>query len=458
MRAKIYPLFLLALLLPAPALADPGAPVPATPLAILGFVALVAWGIGRYAAALRADFVRLAAEASPAERLAAFRDSPAGLPEGSVRAALAVAIVLLCLPALVLSQALGLGGTGELGTILGGVIGFYFGSRGAAEPVSRRTDLPPIQPPTPVATALSAGADAARAAVPMLGEAASRAAAVLDGAAQAAPAIEAAFRHADAPSLAAALAAASQAVEDAGEEAGFPPALHQVLRTAQAATEAAAAVETAMADPKPEGLAEALSPVLRAFGAVPGLALGPAAVAGGLLLGAVQAAAVGRAHQARWMARVLDRPVPPELLPAGAWDGEAARALLSESPVMAAALADRLSPAAPEQAAAGALARLLEPDGDAWLQAEHPAIAPADAEAAVAALRRVVLDGLLDAADHRPVAVAGSLVPQPVLRAELDRLRTGGAGGAVQALGRLAATLSEDAPAKVERALAEAAR
>jgi hypothetical protein len=433
-QLPVFGLAALVLLLPAPARAEIPAPAAIAPFAVLAFVALVAWGLGRYAAALRADFVRLAAEAPPADRLAAFRDLPAGLPEGSVRAALAVAIVLLCLPALVLSQALGLGGTGELGTILGGVIGFYFGSRGAGEAEGRRRSDPPARP-VPAAAPPS------------------QAAAVLEAAAQAAPAVEAAFRQATPVSVAAALAAASQAVEAAGEEAGFPPQLRQVLRTAQAATEAAAAVDQALDAPE-AGLGAALGPVLRAFAAVPLLGATPAGLAGGLLLGAWQAAAVGRAHHARWMARVLDRPVPPEALPDGAWDGEAARALLSESPVLAAALADRIAPDAPQETAATALARLLEADGAAWLSAEHPGLG-AEAEAAVAALRRRVLDRLLDQADVRP---AGDL-EQPVLRAGLDRLREAGAGGAVQALGRLAEGLSgsgPDFPAQVARAIAEA--
>jgi hypothetical protein len=430
MHVPLCLLAALALLLPAPARAEGAALSAATPLAVLGFVAVIAWGLGRYAASLRADFVRLAADAPPSERLAAFQNAPAGLPEGSVRASLAVAIVLLCLPALVLSQALGLGGTGELGTILGGVIGFYLGSRGAGDGERTRRAEPaaaPAAPPT-------------------------RAAAVLEAAAQAAPAVEAVFRQPSPASIAAALAAASQAVDEAGEEAGFPPQLRQVLRTAQAATEAAAAVDAL--DSPEAGLGAALGPVLRAFAAVPLLGASPAGLAGGLLLGAWQAAAVGRAHHARWMARVLDRPVPPEALPAGAWDGEAARALLAESPVLAAALADRIAPDAPQDAAATALARLLEEDGAAWLRAEHPGLG-AEAEAAVAAMRRRVLDGLLDQTDVRP---AGGL-EQPALRAALDRLREGGAGSAVQALGRLAEGLSgsgPDFPAAVARALVEA--
>ena len=135
----------LLLLLPATAEAQAAAEAaaPRLPFAALGvlvLVALLAWGLARYAGALRADFVRLAAEASPSERLAAFRECPAGLPEGSVRAALAVAIVLLCLPALVLSNALGLGGTGELGTVLGGVLGFYFGTRNGGDAESARRE------------------------------------------------------------------------------------------------------------------------------------------------------------------------------------------------------------------------------------------------------------------------------------------------------------------------------
>ena len=43
---------------------------------------------------------------------------------------------------------------------------------------------------------------------------------------------------------------------------------------------------------------------------------GPAGIAGAVVLGAVEAARIGRAHYQRWVARVLDRPVTRDLFPA----------------------------------------------------------------------------------------------------------------------------------------------
>ena len=339
----------LLVLLPLPAAAEDG--VSAPPLAVGGvllLVGLLAWGLGRHAAAIRADFVRLAAEAPPADRLAAFRDAPGGLPEGSIRAALAFFIVLLCLPALVLSRALGLAGTGELGTILGGVIGFYFGTR-------------------------SAGGEA-----------------------------EGARRQAEAAQAGRALAE-----QDAAAARAEGAAAHQEAATR--ARDAATATE---------GLSR----------------LAAAAAAGTAVARAVAALLPG---------------------PAGAALNGAAGAI----PAVQAAIEDP-TPEASQEEAAAALSRLLDPGAGAWLFAEHgSAFASAtEAEAAVASLRRVMLETELDRADTRP---AGAL-SQAALRTELDRLREAGAGGAIDTLALLAEGLIGrdgvgDFPALVTRALTEAA-
>jgi len=112
------------------------------------FVALVCFGIARYAWQLRRDYLNLMLTAprepgTSTDRLTLYRDSPFGLPEGSIRGIIAVAIVLVALPAMVLNRVLGMATTGELGTILGGVLGFYFGSRssgGDADAARRQAD------------------------------------------------------------------------------------------------------------------------------------------------------------------------------------------------------------------------------------------------------------------------------------------------------------------------------
>lgn len=109
------------------------------------FVAALAFGLGRYAWQLRRDYIHVLSTAprdpgATTDRLDIYRDSPGGLPDGTIRAALAIVIVLLTIPAIVLSRQLGLSSTGELGTILGGVLGFYFGTRtgGAETDAARR--------------------------------------------------------------------------------------------------------------------------------------------------------------------------------------------------------------------------------------------------------------------------------------------------------------------------------
>lgn len=119
---------------PAQAQATPTLPIV---LGFIAFVAMVCFGIARYTWQLRRDYLDLMVNAprepgATTDRLSLYRDSPFGLPEGSIRGIIAIAIVLVALPAMVLNKVLGMATTGELGTILGGVLGFYFGSRNAS--------------------------------------------------------------------------------------------------------------------------------------------------------------------------------------------------------------------------------------------------------------------------------------------------------------------------------------
>jgi hypothetical protein len=157
--------------------------------------------------------------------------------------------------------------------------------------------------------------------------------------------------------------------------------------------------------------------------------------------------APGRRHRsgaaitsAGWPA-CWNRPVSRDLFPGGEWDGEAARTVIAASPALAEALSARLSSDAPQGAAAEALRRLLDPGAGDWLYAENPAAfaSATEAEEAVAALRRTLLEGELDRADGRPVPLgAGLALPQAVLRADLDRLREAGAGEAIDTLALVA--------------------
>jgi hypothetical protein len=477
----------------------PGAiPDLALVLGVTGFVLLLAFGLARQAWTLRRDFVRLL-RASPGQGAALFRDAPAGLPEGSVRAAIAIAIVLVTLPALVLSRLLGLGSSGELGTVLGGVLGYYFGARGGTDPEARRAasaaeaarreaeqataaaraetaaEAKARRAATEGAEALASAraaeagavaaqrpelaarlADAAAAARAIAALLPAGPGAVLREGGSAAEAIGAAIAEPTPARIAAATASAAAALRAVGEGTELADRLAGALQAAGEAAGALAAVEAAVAAPTPERIAaalaagarvaggaegalgQALAPALAGLGTAlraPGVAgalglAGPAGIAAAVLLGAVEAARIGRAHYQRWVARVLDRPISRDLFPAGEWDGEAARAVIAEEPLLAAALARHLSADVPQRDAAAALADLLEPGAGARLFAAAPGIfaSEAEAEAAVARLRRRLLEAELDRADPHAQARGAPL------RAELDRLREAGAGEALDTL------------------------
>ncbi|MCZ8148250.1 MAG: hypothetical protein O9325_10440, partial [Roseomonas sp.] len=261
--------------------------------------------------------------------------------------------------------------------------------------------------------------------------------------------------------IAAAVEAASLALREAGEGAELAARLDDALRALGAAAGTLGAVQAAVRNPTPDRLAEAATQAARLAGAPEGLSAaitpalgllgttmrlpgvagalglaGPAGVATALLVGAAEAARIGRAHYQRWVARVLDRPVSRDLFPAGEWDGEAARALIGAEPALAAALAPRIGPEAPQADAAAALAELLEPGAGVRIFAATPdTFASAmEAEAAIARLRRLLLDREIDAADPRPVKLGELAVPQPRLRQDLDLLREAGAGEALDTL------------------------
>jgi hypothetical protein len=490
---------------PGPAFAETadGAP-PALPV-ILGvalFVLLIAFGLGRHAFALRRDFLRLLS-AAPEHGAALFREAPAGLPEGSVRAAIAVAIVLVTLPALVLSRALGLGSTGELGTILGGVLGYYFGARGGTDPgaaigaaraaadsATRRSAedsagqsraLSEAATRLPGLAARAAEAAAAARAVAALLPAGP--AGALHRAGDTAEAVGRALRDPSPGHIAAAVEAAAVALREAGEGTDLAARLDGALRALGAAAGALGAVHAAVRDPTPDrlaeaaaqaarlagtpdGLASALAPALGLLGSamrLPGVAgalglAGPAGVATAVVVGAAEAARIGRAQYQRWVARVLDRPVSRDLFPAGAWDGEAARALIGADPALATALTARIGPDAPQEDAAAALADLLEPGAGARLFAASPEAfaSEIEAEAAVARLRRLLLDRELDAAEPPPLVLGDVAVPQARLRQDIDLLREAGAGEALDTLLLLADGVIATQPETAATVLAEA--
>ncbi len=105
-----------------------GAPVSLVALLIfgvgLGFAAFLWWLASR-------SFALLRDPGTTPEQIAAMRDLPLALPEGTVRALLALIVGIIGLPLLLFSQALALNDAvaGYVNGIIAGVFGYYFGAR-----------------------------------------------------------------------------------------------------------------------------------------------------------------------------------------------------------------------------------------------------------------------------------------------------------------------------------------
>ncbi len=83
------------------------------------------------------SFAFLAAPGTTSEQIAALRDLPMALPEGTVRAILALIVGVVGLPLLLFAAALGLSDAvaGYVNGIIAGVFGYYFGARGVTPDV-----------------------------------------------------------------------------------------------------------------------------------------------------------------------------------------------------------------------------------------------------------------------------------------------------------------------------------
>jgi hypothetical protein len=90
----------------------------------MGFAAFLWWLAAR-------SFALLRDPATTPAQIAALRDLPMGLPEGTVRALLALIVGIIGLPLLLFSQALALNDAvaGYVNGIIAGVFGYYFGAR-----------------------------------------------------------------------------------------------------------------------------------------------------------------------------------------------------------------------------------------------------------------------------------------------------------------------------------------
>ncbi len=370
----------------------------------IGFACLLGWLAAR-------SFALLRDPATTPAQPGALRDLPLALPEGTVRAVLALLVGVVGLPLLLFSQALGLRDAviGYVNGIIAGVFGYYFGARGTA-PDARR---------------LGAALDDAQQQNATLrgnAEAAERRAASAADAASLPGRAAAALRSLDRQ-----LGLAGIIVDTLGPALppGLLPAdaaatLQRLRGVAQSARDlAGGAVDEATlkrlidAMGRLAGGTGPLASLLRqAAGALPALAGGPlGAIAAALGLGA----ALGSAAYRRWRAQILAAPHDPQLFDAGLITPGAAELALQAAPGFSHAFAAR---AAEPGFLATLLDQALRPDGAALLWAAHGHDAPGiESEAAMAAalaeFRHALLADRL-AADITPAMaqqVAQSLSP-----------------------------------------------
>ncbi len=436
----------------------PGASVP-LPVAWLDFRALfllfmiaACLAVGAWLWAVRRDFVRMVGPDPAAEKLALFREAQAGLPDGTIRAVLALLVVLVTLPAMVFFRALGLESSGELGTILGGILGFYFGSRsggGEADAFRRQADAmrDQAEDQRQRAQAAEQARDAA-----------------ICGHQQA---VQAARQ--DASAATGLLAEAREKL--AGLRSGLdlatrllPPAQGQAARVlldqVQQGLDLAGRVQAGDAAAIPEAAGEAADLVAQVLGtenpltgilsdSVAGLRTGtaiaamagiggPAGLLAGVAFGAIQALRKGNEYYERWKARIIDRPYTANLFPPEGLDGALCLAALRQARILGPILLAGLEEADPRRiprAREACLAAQL-PDAAARQRLEELAGCPLplasedEFASGLNELRRHMLDILIDSAEEPgapQVVEAGgqriTIAPAAALRGTLDTLR-----------------------------------
>lgn len=324
----------------------------------MGFAAFLWWLAAR-------SFALLRDPATTPAQVQALRDLPMALPEGTVRAVLALIVGVVGLPLLLFSQALSLDHAvaGYVNGIIAGVFGYYFGARSTAP-----------------------DAQAARRAQDAL--AAEQAANAELRHAAPAPGLEEAL-----DSLAAQSRAARVLLERIGPAlpAGLvPPGAADALARAESvlrAGRAAAAGDVAAATAALAGPDGPLPALVRAAAPLlPAAAAGPVAAVAALLSAGY---ALGADAWRRFRARLLDAPHDPRLFEAGAVTPSAAALRLREAPTMARVLGARAGEP-------GFLSRLvdaaLREDGAERLWTGFEGFAsPDEAAAALAEFRRALL-------------------------------------------------------------------
>lgn len=309
----------------------------------LGFAAFLWWLCSRYFQLLRES------QADGASVIASLKDLPMALPEGTVRAIIALIVGVVGLPLLVYSKSLNLSDAvaGYVNGIIIGVFSYYFGSRssGADAQTTRQT----------VKLLDQAQADKQQLAqqVGALGGAVEQAKAELDSTVQ-----QSGFER-ELGRLQRQVGAAQVLVEQLGPALPsglIPDGAADLLKKAQLALATAQTLKggsvTAATVGQVAETAEALlgkSPLTAllktAAGAMPVLS-GLPPVAGVVLMLGV-AWRLGSDQYKRWVARVLDAPYDPQLISLGLITPTSAQIALEQCPVLCKAFpaAERQVPA-----------------------------------------------------------------------------------------------------------------
>jgi hypothetical protein len=356
------------------------------------FAAMLVFGVGLAFAGFlwwlsARSFALLQNPATTPEQLAALRELPMALPEGTVRAVLALIVGVIGLPMLLFSQALALNDAvaGYVNGIIAGVFGYYFGTRSnGGDALASRRMGEALSREQGVSEALRQSEAAARAAAAEAGapERLGRIAGALERQVEVARVILGQLAPALPPGLVPAGAAA--ALERAEE----------ALRSGRGDEAALRAAATALAGE--EGPFPAL---LRAAAVLVPAATPIGGVATLLGLGWNLGAAAWR----RFRARLLDAPHDPALFDPGSITPESAELRLGEAPIFARLFAPR---AAEPGFLAGLLDTSLRADAAERLWTRYGGFAdPAEAAAGLAEFRRALLAERV-AADVTPALLA----------------------------------------------------
>ncbi len=348
----------------------------------LGFAAFLWWLAARCFALLRDP------RTTP-EQLASLRDLPLALPEGTVRALLALIVGVIGLPLLLFSQSLGLRDAvaGYVNGIIAGVFGYYFGAR------SMSADAQTTRRLGEALSSQQQQAEALRAENAALGQRAAEAEAAGARPGQLAAALDGLSRQ---------IGVAEALLETLGPALPsglLPSGAAEMLRRARTVAAEAGALADGQVDAAnlqrvTGALAELAgrdgpfaSLLRQAAGALPAISGGPLAGVA-LLLGLGWQA--GSAAWRRWRAQVLAAPHDPTLFDPGTITPASALLRLDAAPIFARAFASlRDQPGF----AAGLLDIVLRDDAAERLWAAHGSrfASPEEAAAGLAEFRHALL-------------------------------------------------------------------